>query len=138
MNADQMVTATFGPPTGTAITAATINRKKRTASFSFTAPGAITGFECELIKPKVKVKVKHHKKHHGKAKAGKAKKKAPKPSFSACVAGQTYKHLLPGSYSFAVRALDSLGADAVPATQKFHLPKPKLKHHHRKHKPAKH
>jgi hypothetical protein len=104
---DQTVTATFGAPKGTAITKAKINKKKHTASFSFSAPGAITGFQCALMKPKKKGK--HHKK--------------PKLVFSSCGSSKTYKHLKPGKYTFEVRALDTLGADATPAINKF-----KIKH----------
>ena len=101
MNQDQSVTATFGPPKGTTITKAKLKRRKRLATFSFTAPGAITGFECELQKPRRR----HHKK--------------PKPHFSACGSPKRYRHLRPGKYTFKVRALDILGSDATPAIRKF-------------------
>ena len=108
MSKARNVTATFGRPKGTRITKAKIkkNKKKKvgTATFRFTAPGAITGFECALLKPK-----------HGKH------KKKPKPHFSRCGAPKRYKHLKPGRYTFEVRALDILGADPVPAQTKFRI-----------------
>jgi alpha-tubulin suppressor-like RCC1 family protein len=105
LDQDQSLTATFGPPKGTAITKATVINRRKSASFSFTAPGAITGFQCELIRPRPS--------RHAKA------RKAPKPSFSACTAPIAYRHLTPGRYAFRVRALDVLGADASPALRKF-------------------
>lgn len=103
MSQDQSVTATFGPPKGTAITMETIKRRKHSASFSFAAPGAITGFQCELISPTPK----HYKK--------------PKTHFYACPPERSYKHLRPGRYTFKVRALDILGPDATPAVKRFRL-----------------
>jgi alpha-tubulin suppressor-like RCC1 family protein len=105
MDTDLTVTATFGKPKGTKITRAKIDRKKRRATFSFTAPGAITGFQCLLVRPKVKS----------------AKKRKKKPKFSSCRAAKAYKHLKPGAYTFKVRALDILGADDRPATRKFKM-----------------
>ncbi len=61
LSQDQTVTATFGPPKGTAITKATIKNPKKKAVFSFSAPGAITGYQCELIRPKPKRKGKRHR-----------------------------------------------------------------------------
>ena len=107
MSKARNVTATFGRPKGTTITSTQIKKKKKegTATFRFTAPGAITGFQCALVKPR-----------HGKH-----KKKKPKPHFSKCGAPKRYKHLKPGRYTFEVRALDILGADPVPARKKFKI-----------------
>jgi alpha-tubulin suppressor-like RCC1 family protein len=132
MSQDQTVTATFGPPVGTAITKSKVNSRKKRATFSFTAPGAITGFECKLVRPKPKPKPKHGKGHKHPAKASKASRRAP-AKFSACVSAKTYKHLSPGGYTFKVRALDILGADAKPASRKFRI-KPPKKHHKPKNK----
>jgi alpha-tubulin suppressor-like RCC1 family protein len=132
LDSDQNVTATFGPPAGTAITKAVIKPKKKKATFSFTAPGAVTGYECKLTKP-AKKKAKG-KKGSGKGQTSATKKKAAKkkkPKFTACASPKTYKKLKPGAYKFEVRALDSLGADPQPALKKFSLKKPKPKH--RKH-----
>ena len=85
----------------TTITKAAINKKKRNASFIFTAVGAATSFQCELIKPK--------KKHH----------KKPKASFTSCSPPKAYKHLKPGRYIFEVRAVNSAGPDPTPAIKKF-------------------
>ena len=132
MDADRQVTATFGPPKGTAITKSKISRAKRTATFAFAAPGAITGFECALTKPGTKKK-KTKKKHggHPRKRDLKAGAKKPKPKFSACASPRSYKHLKAGTYTFRVRALDILGADATPAAKKFKLKKPKKKKHRR-------
>jgi hypothetical protein len=88
-------------PPETTITKAAINKKKRHASFTFTALGTATGFQCELVKPK--------KKHH----------KKPKASFTSCSSPKAYKHLKPGRYTFEVRAINSTGPDPTPATKKF-------------------
>ena len=132
MGGDQTVTATFGPPKDTTITAAKINRKKRTARFAFQAPGAITGYQCKLIRPQKKKKKKPHRRTHSgghrtalKGKGGKKRE----PRFAACGSPKLYKHLRPGRYSFAVRALDILGADAVPATRSFKIKPAKRKRH---------
>jgi alpha-tubulin suppressor-like RCC1 family protein len=131
MSQDQTVTATFGPPIGTTITKRNVNSRKKRATFSFTAPGAVTGFECKLIRPKSKPKHGKGNKHHAKASKATAKAK-----FSACPSTKAYKHLRPGGYTFKVRALDILGADANPASRKFRI-KPPKKHHKPKSK-AKH
>lgn len=110
MSSDQTVTATFGVPTGTKITKAKIVGKKKKATFSFSAPGAITGYQCLLIRPKAK------KKHKAKA-----SKKAKKPKFASCQGPKTYKGLKPGKYTFKVRALDIIGADAKPAQRVFKI-----------------
>jgi hypothetical protein len=117
MNADQTVTATFGVPKGTAITKAVIKSKKRRATFAFSAPGAITGYECKLKRPAPK-----------RRKGG---KKPRPPKFSSCAAPRKYKRLKPGKYTFKVRALDILGADANPAVKKFRIKKPKPRHRRR-------
>jgi hypothetical protein len=123
MNSDQTVTATFGPAKGTAITKAKINHKKHLAAFSFTTPGAIPGYECKLVRPRPK------KRHH----RAKASAKRAKAKFSACSSPKTYRHLkTPGSYKFAVRGVDSLGPDAVPAEHAFKM-RAKRKSPHRKH-----
>ena len=114
MNGDQTVTATFGRPKGTTITKAKIVRRKKLAIFSFSAPGAITGYECMLVR-------KATKSHKGATKSAKRRK----PRFSACGSPRRYRHLKPGRYVFRVRALDILGADANPAKRKFKLKKPR-------------
>ena len=110
MDGDQAVTATFGRPKGTTITKAKIVRRKKLATFSFSAPGAITGYECMLVR-------KTTKRRKGAAKSAKRRK----PRFSVCSAPRRYRHLKPGRYVFRVRALDILGADANPAMRKFTL-----------------
>jgi hypothetical protein len=172
---DQSVTATFGTPTGTTITGSNIDTKGGTAAFTYSAPGAITGYQCKLERPlpipapvphrKIKHKKHHRKTHHKKhgkagASAAKAKHKPkpkPKPKppvttplpripaeFVDCSAsGTSFANLTPGNYSFSVRALDSLGADAHPAVQSFVVQAPATtkkkprKKHHKEHHPGK-
>jgi hypothetical protein len=106
MGSDQTVTATFGVPKDTAITKAVVKSNKKKARFAFTAPGAITGYECKLKKRQTKGV------------------KKPKPvKFSSCRSPRKYKNLRPGRYTFKVRALDILGADAHPAVKKFTIKK---------------
>ena len=124
---DQTVTATFGVPTGTKITRAKISSKKKLAKLTFSAPGAITGYQCMLIRPRPKP----HKKHRGKASAAKAKRKPAK--FVGCRTPLAYKHLRPGAYTFKVRALDILGADAMPAVRHFKIKPVKRKKHGKRH-----
>lgn len=125
---DQTVTATFGPPKGTAITKAKINSRKKSASFTFAAPGAIIGYQCKLVRPKPK---KTHKPKGSKRLERKGGKK--KAVFSACGTPKAYKHLSPGGYTFKVRALDVLGADAAPAVKHFKIKPPHKKAKHKKH-----
>ncbi len=121
METDQTVTATFGAPAGTKITKAKILSPKKKATFSFSAPGAITGYQCKLNKPKPKPKKK-------KAKTSKQQKK---PKFASCKSAKIYKNLKPGKYTFQVRAVDVLGADAKPAKRAFNIHPPKK--HKKKH-----
>jgi alpha-tubulin suppressor-like RCC1 family protein len=120
MTGDQTVTATFGPPKGTRITKATIKSRKKKATFSFTAPGATTGYQCLLTKPKAKKKGKRK----GVRSSAKKGKKA-KPKFSRCKTPRAYKKLKPGRYTFKVRGLNILGADATPAVRTFKIKKAK-------------
>jgi alpha-tubulin suppressor-like RCC1 family protein len=112
MDSDQTVTATFGVPIGTKITVARIVSKKRKATFSFSTPGAITGYECLLVKPKPKKK---------------RKAKASRSKFTSCNGPKAYKHLKAGKYTFKVRALDILGTDPKPAKRVFKIKPAKKK-----------
>jgi len=122
MDADKTVTATFGPPKGTTIVKAKIKQGKRLkkgakrkprpkarATFSFSAPGAVTDYQCMLIRPKPRRK---------KARSAPTRRK---PSFSSCSSPKRYKKLRKGRYRFSVRALNILGADAQPAVRKFRV-----------------
>jgi alpha-tubulin suppressor-like RCC1 family protein len=111
MDGDQTVTATFGRPKGTKITKAKIVSRRKLARFSFSAPGAITGYQC-MLAPKTK----------GNKGAGKSAKRR-KPRFSKCSSPRVYRHLKQGRYLFRVRALDIFGADAKPAKRNFKLKK---------------
>lgn len=117
LNADQTVTATFGPPKGTTIDKLTLKgKRKKTARVRFSSPGTVTGFQCMLAKPKAK----------RRAGAGKSAKRK-KPRFVACGSGKAYKKLKPGKYTFKVRALNSLGVEATPAKRVFRVKRPKKK-----------
>jgi alpha-tubulin suppressor-like RCC1 family protein len=113
MGGEETVTATFGRPKGTAITRVKVVPRKRLATFSFTAPGAITGYECMLVR-----------KGHRRKQAGKSSRRR-KPHFTRCSTPHRYRHLRPGRFTFRVRALDILGADANPAKRNLRLRKPK-------------
>lgn len=120
MNAAQAVTASFTVhplpipvsvpltpvpgPHNTKVTHAKINKTKHTASFTLTASGTVTGFQCALVKP-TKKKEKHHRK--------------PKVVFSPCSSPKVYRHLKRGSYTFEVRAVNSTGHDPTPAIKRF-------------------
>jgi hypothetical protein len=114
VNNAEAVTASFSrvpppppppPPPNTVITSATISAKHQRAKFAFKAVGTVTGFRCALIKlPK-----------HGSA---------PHARFSACSSPKTYTGLRPAKYEFLVRAFNSTGPDATPASKKFSIPTP--------------
>jgi alpha-tubulin suppressor-like RCC1 family protein len=119
MDGDRSVTATFGRPKGTTITRAKVRHRKRRAKFFFTAPGAITGYQCKLIGPKRKKRYRKSRKHDRHGRHPLERRKRRKPRFRSCSSPRTYKKLSPGTYRFRVRALDILGADAKPANRKF-------------------
>lgn len=129
MSQDQSVTATFGPPRGTKITHAKVNNRRRSATFRFTAPGAITGYQCKLVG------LGHHRRHRhkGARRRRAALRRTHKPAFGGCgQARKTYKHLRRGRYIFRVRAVDILGVDAKPAVRRFAIKHPRsAKHRHR-------
>jgi hypothetical protein len=95
-----------------------IDSAKGTATFTFGGAGSFAGFQCELVRPAPKPA-------KPAAKAAKAKRKAP--TFVACGSPKTYKHLVPGAYTFKVRAVTADGVDGVPVSRKFtiHAPRPK-------------
>ena len=101
--ANVALTATFAQFPDTAITHATINKKKRKATFSFSGTPAGTGFQCELIRPR------------------EIHSRKPRSTFSSCSSSKTYKHLKPGRYIFEARATGATGADLTPATKPFRI-----------------
>ena len=118
MDADKTVTATFGPPKGTAITRANIKQGKKakkrarrkpkpkaTATFGFSTPGLVSDYQCMLVRPKAKRK--------------KARKR--KPRFAPCSSPKRYKKLRKGRYTFRVQARNALGTEAQPAVRKFKI-----------------
>jgi len=48
-------------------------------------------------------------------------KPVPKLKFRSCKSPKKYKHLKKGSYSFAVRGVNSVGVDPRPASHKFKI-----------------
>jgi len=118
LDTDATVTATFGPPKGTRITELKLigkRKKRKKAILRFTAPGAVTGFECLLRKPRPK------------RRKGVKSPRRKKPRFSPCASVKTYKNLGPGKYTFKVRALNILGADPEPAKWTFRVPAARAK-----------
>ena len=100
-NGNQTITATVtytvtATATRVSITAAKINSTHHTATFTFKAIGAASGFQCALIKRK---------------KTG----AFPMPTFSSCSSPKTYRHLKPGKYKFEARS----GSTGTPVTKKF-------------------
>lgn len=103
LSVDRSVVATFGVPKGTRITSTKINQPQRSAAFRFTVPGAVTGYQCKLIRPPGK---------HGKK---------PKSRFSKCSAPKRYEQLKPGKYTFKVRARNIRGIERTPAKKTFKI-----------------
>jgi hypothetical protein len=93
------------PPFGTKITHKKINKHKHRASFTYTARGAITGFQCALVRV-----TKSHKKP----------KLNWKPCGKSSPSKKTYTHLSRGRYMFEVRAFNPAGRTA-PAVKKFKI-----------------
>jgi hypothetical protein len=85
-------------------------KKKQSATFTFTANGVSTGYECALVKEPKTTKHRKHHKHH----------KAPTPSYSSCTSPKAYKHLAKASYEFYVEAVGP-GGTSTPATHKFKI-----------------
>ena len=107
MGADHAVTATFknkspGPPKpkspDTKITKAKFNARKRGATFTFTAVGGSTGFQCALVSRK--------------------QRRSPL-RFKRCRSPKVYTHLRAGTYVFEVRAVAPSGVDPSPAKMSF-------------------
>ena len=96
MSADHSVSAIFVINPNTTITKAKISPATRSATFKFKALGKATGFQCAL-----------------------GSKKHNKPKFNKCRSPQTYKKLKPGTYTFEVRAVNSVGKDPSPAKRRF-------------------
>jgi hypothetical protein len=103
------IAAAAPPAPGTTLKKAKIDSDKGTASFTFAGSGSVTGFACELTRPKPKG-----------AKASKARKPR-KPKFVPCKSPRSYMHLAPGKYTFEVEAQGPGGADPTPAKRKFRI-----------------
>jgi hypothetical protein len=93
------------PPPGTTLKRAKIDSDKGTATFAFAGSGAVSGFVCELVRPAPKG----------------ANPRRKKPKFAACGSPRTYRHLVPGHYTFKVEAEGAGGSDPTPALRKFRI-----------------
>jgi len=72
------------------------------STFSFTATGNATGFECALVlRPTSRFAP------------------TPAPSYAACSSPDTFTNLKPGSYVFYVRAVGPAGVDPTPPSYGF-------------------
>jgi hypothetical protein len=100
IGADASVTATFtATPPDTKIVGAKISSSKDKATFKFKSIGMATGFQCEL----------------------RGKHSHQTPTFKACRSPKTYTHLIPGEYTFEVRAVGPGGVDPTPAKRNFKI-----------------
>jgi len=89
-------------PPNTQITRAQINSFGASATFSFSATGTATGFECALVlRPTFRFAP------------------TPAPSYAACSSPDALKNLKRGSYVFYVRAVGPAGVDPTPASYSF-------------------
>jgi hypothetical protein len=90
------------PPPGkpnTRLNQTRINAGHGMAQFTFAGVGAVSGFECVLVK-----QVKHRRK---------------RPHFKLCGSPRAYRGLKSGHYLFKARAYGSGGLDRSPARLKF-------------------
>jgi hypothetical protein len=95
-----------------------IDSAKGTATFTFGGAGSFVGFQCELVRPAPKPA-------KPAAKSSKAKRKAP--TFTACGSPRTYRHLVPGAYTFKVRPVTADGVEGRPVSRKFTIKAPQPK-----------
>jgi hypothetical protein len=112
-----------GPPASpapgvpqTRLKKAKIDSAKGTATFTFDATNSPLGFACELLRPAPK-----------QAKASRAAKRN-RARFIPCHSPKTYKHLVPGAYTFKVTSTAIGGSDATPAVRKFRVRAPHPTH----------
>lgn len=112
------------PPPGvpnTRLSQTRINAGHGIAQFTFAGVGAVSGFECVLVK-QVKRRRRHDKTHrhhpprHHKRIALAARKR---PSFKLCGSPRAYRGLESGRYLFKARAYGPGGLDGSPARLKF-------------------
>jgi hypothetical protein len=116
LNSDTTVTATFSPKPppkrppapNTRITKSKASSAKRSASFSFTGSGAVTSFQCALVRRREPTRARKHPKQ-------------PTPTYATCHSPASYKHLASASYTFFVRAVGPGGSDPTPATEQFKI-----------------
>jgi hypothetical protein len=103
LEVDRRVKATFLPVPGTRLTGAKIEKATGRANFHYRGTASTRSFQCKLIRPLGKQHV------------------ASRPRFSKCGATKAYTHLLPGRYTFEVRAVSAAGPDPTPAKRRFRI-----------------
>jgi hypothetical protein len=95
------ITVKRPPKPHTIITHAKVSSHARSAKFSFTAHGDVTGYQCALVRA--------HGPHSTFA----------SPRYGACRSPKSYRHLGAGRYRFTVRAVGLGGADPRPPSHTF-------------------
>jgi hypothetical protein len=95
---------------------ARIDSAKGTATFTFDATESPLGFACKLLRPAPK--------RAGSSRAA----MRPKAHFTFCHSPKTYRHLVPGAYTFKVISTAIGGSDATPAVRKFRIRAPHAAH----------
>jgi hypothetical protein len=103
LEVDRRVKATFLPVPETKLTGAKIEKASGRARFRYRGTASTRSFQCKLIRPRGK--------HHA----------ASRLRFSKCGARKAYTHLLPGRYTFEVRAVNAAGPDPTPAKRRFRI-----------------
>jgi len=81
-----------------------LNSHKHRATFTLAATGALTGYQCALVK----------------VPSGKHRR-TPAPSYGSCSTPQIYKHLKAGKYVFYVRAVGPGGTQAPAVPDRFKI-----------------
>ena len=89
-------------PPNAQLTTAQISSFGRSATFSFSATGSATGFQCAVVlRPTARFAP------------------TPTPSYAACRSPDAFGNLQEGSYLFYVRAVGPGGVDRTPPTYSF-------------------
>jgi hypothetical protein len=89
------------PAPNTILNRARIDSHRHSATFMFKATGAVTSYQCALVKLPTGTPYRPALRYH------------------ACATPKHYPHLTKGSYMFFVRAVGPGGTDKAPATRDF-------------------
>ena len=107
-------TMTKPPAVGKLRVRAKIDRRRDSASFTFTVTGSASSYKCALVKlPK--------RKHA----------RTPAPKYRPCHSAVAYRHLAAAGYVFHVRAQGQAGAASAVATHAFTIPRRRSRHPHK-------